>query len=249
MREVRERLPARPIRSYVLRAGRITAAQARALEQWWPKYGVDYQPCALDLTQLYGRSAPVTLEIGFGNGEHLVRRAAREPERNFLGIEVHRPGIGHLLLAATHSGINNLRVIAHDAVEVLEYQIAPASLDEALLLFPDPWPKKRHHKRRLVQQPFIALLASRLRCGGRVHIATDWTPYAEQMLIDLKACPGLVQCQETVSTEPQLYGAAAAERAHEPNSSTVDERTRFERRGERMGHRIHRLLFERVDPD
>ena len=249
MQEIRERLPARPIRSYVLRAGRITAAQERALEQSWPKYGVDYQPCALDLTQLYGRSAPVTLEVGFGNGEHLVRRAVREPERNFLGIEVHRPGIGHLLLAATRSDINNLRVIAHDAVEVLEYQIAPASLDEAMLLFPDPWPKKRHHKRRLVQPAFIALLASRLRCGGRVHIATDWTPYAEQMLIDLKACPGLVQCRGAISTEPEIDAAPAAEPAREPNTSTVDERTRFERRGERMGHRIHRLLFERKNQD
>ena len=230
MQEIRARSPARPIRSYVLRAGRITAAQARALEQCWPKYGIDYQARTLDLTQLYGRSAPVTLEIGFGNGEHLVRRAARECERDFLGIEVHRPGVGHLLLAATRSDINNLRVIVHDAVEVLEHQIAPASLDEALLLFPDPWPKKRHHKRRLVQPPFIALLASRLRGGGRLQIATDWTPYAEQMFVDLKACPGLLERQT----------------AH---ASTAEERTRFERRGERMGHRIHRLLFERATSD
>jgi tRNA (guanine-N7-)-methyltransferase len=164
---------------------------------------------------------------------------------------VHRPGIGHLLLAATRSDINNLRVIAHDAVEVMERQIAPATLDEALLLFPDPWPKKRHHKRRLVQTPFIALLASRLRRGGRLQIATDWTPYAEQMLADLKACPLLVQRQATVGTEPRLYATAAAEPApaREPTTSIGDERTRFERRGERLGHRIHRLLFERTDQD
>src|SRR6185437_6424729 len=163
MQGLPDKLPPRGIRSYVLRAGRITPAQQRALEQLWPQYGVEFRPQLLELAQLFGRSAPVTLEIGFGNGEHLARRAAREAERDFLGIDVHRPGVGHLLLAAARSNINNLRVIAHDAVEVLEHQLPPASLDEVLLLFPDPWPKKRHHKRRLVQPAFIALIASRLR--------------------------------------------------------------------------------------
>jgi tRNA (guanine-N7-)-methyltransferase len=222
----------RAIRSYVLRTGRITPAQQRALGEHWPRYGVEFEPRVLDLAQLFGRVAARTLEIGFGNGEHLLERALAQPEQDFLGVEVHRPGIGHLLLAAAGAGATNLRIIAHDAVEVLQQQIAPGSLDQVQLLFPDPWPKTRHHKRRIVQQQFVALLASRLVAGGRVHLATDWEPYAEQMLLVLNACSLLVNCADSggfIDSE-----AIEARRA-----------TRVERRGERLGHRVRELLFRR----
>jgi len=225
--------PAPPaIRSYVLRAGRITPAQQRALGEHWPRYGVDFRPQPLELARVFGRDAPVTLEIGFGNGEHLLQRARAEPERNFLGVEVHRPGIGHLLLAAAAAGVGNLRVIAHDAVEVLQQQLTPGSLSEVQLLFPDPWPKKRHHKRRLVQPPFVALLASRLAPGGRWHLATDWEPYAQQMLALLTACAELLNC----APDGGFIEGARVE---------LRDATRFERRGERLGHRVRELLFRR----
>ncbi|MGH8141163.1 MAG: tRNA (guanosine(46)-N7)-methyltransferase TrmB [Steroidobacteraceae bacterium] len=218
---------ARSIRSYVTRAGRITVAQQRALQALWPRYGVGFEPQPLELERLFGRRAPCTLEIGFGNGENLLERAAAEPQRDFIGVEVHRPGIGHLLLAAARAGGENLRVIAHDAVEVLERQMLPASLDEVQVLFPDPWPKKRHHKRRLVQPAFIELAASRLRPGGRLHIATDWAPYAEQIALDLSACRLLI-----AEAAPLARGT-----------------TRFERRGERLGHRIREFLLLRATAD
>ena len=166
----------RAVRSFVRRAGRMTDAQQRALLDLWPRYGVPAGEAPLELATLFGRSAPCTLEIGFGNGDHLATRAAAEPQRNFLGVEVHRPGIGHLLRAASVASLANLRVIEQDAVEVLRLRIAPEALDEVQILFPDPWPKKRHHKRRLIQPDFAILVASRLRRGGRLHLATDWEP-------------------------------------------------------------------------
>jgi tRNA (guanine-N7-)-methyltransferase len=222
----------RSIRSYVLRAGRITQAQQRALEQHWPRFGVEFQPEVLDLARLFGRAAPCTLEIGFGNGEHLLERALAQPQRNFLGVEVHRPGIGHLLLAAANSGAANLRVIAHDAVEVLREQIAPGSLDEVQLLFPDPWPKKRHHKRRIVQHDFVTLIASRLGDGGRLHLATDWEPYAVEMLQVLDGCALLLNC-------------AAAGGFIDATAVEARTATRFQRRGERLGHQVRELLYRR----
>ncbi len=225
--------PAHAIRSYVMRAGRITAAQQRALSELWPRYGVAFTPRPLDLDALFGRIAPRTLEIGFGNGDNLLARAVRDPGRDFLGVEVHRPGIGHLLLGAAAAGLTNLRIIAHDAVEVLQRQLADACLDEVQLLFPDPWPKKRHHKRRLIQPAVIELLADRLRTGGRLHIVTDWQPYAEQMLVDLNACTRL---ERAVPDQPSVDPSAA------PSERTA---TRFEKRGERLGHRIHEYLFLR----
>lgn len=180
---------ARSIRSFVLRGGRITDGQQRALDEFWPDFGVDYSAVPLDLAQLFGRPGPCTVEIGFGNGEHLLARAQREPERNFLGIEVHRPGVGRLLLNLKHAGLTNVRVSSHDAVEVLRDQLPPGSVDELQILFPDPWHKKRHHKRRLVEPQFVALAASRLRPGGLIGLATDWEPYAEQMLEVLQGCP------------------------------------------------------------
>jgi tRNA (guanine-N7-)-methyltransferase len=222
----------RAIRSYVIRTGRITPGQQRALGEHWPRFGVEFEPRVLELTQLFGRVAARTLEIGFGNGEHLLQRALAQPEQDFIGVEVHRPGIGHLLLAAAQADVANLRVIAHDAVDVLEQQIAPASLNEVQLLFPDPWPKKRHHKRRIVQHEFVALVASRLTAGGRLHLATDWEPYAEEMLLVLNGCSLLANCADDggfIDVDAVLARSA----------------TRFQRRGERLGHRVRELLFRR----
>jgi len=232
MQQSFDKRPPRAIRSYVIRAGRITSAQQRALGEHWARYGVDYQPRELDLPLLFGRVAPCTLEIGFGNGEHLLERALAQPAQDFLGVEVHRPGIGHLLLAAAKAGVTNLRVIDHDAVDVLQQQLGPDSLDEVQLLFPDPWPKKRHHKRRIVQPGFVALLASRLRAGGRVHFATDWEPYAEDMLLVLNGCSLLANCADGGG----FLGIDAVE---------ARSATRFQRRGERLGHRVRELLFRR----
>jgi tRNA (guanine-N7-)-methyltransferase len=233
MQESSDKPPPRAIRSYVIRAGRITSAQQRALDEHWSRYGVGFEPCALDLPRLFGRVAPLVLEIGFGNGEHLLERSLAQPDKDFLGVEVHRPGIGHLLLAAAKAGVTNLRVIAHDAVEVLQQQLSPGSLDEVQLLFPDPWPKKRHHKRRIVQPEFVALVASRLGAGGRLHLATDWEPYAEDMLQVLSGCSLLANCAEG--------GGFVALDALEARRAT-----RFQRRGERLGHRVRELLFRRL---
>jgi len=230
-----ERPPAPPadtrrsIRSFVLRAGRVTTAQQRALAEHGPRFGIVQGTTPLDLAGLFGRDGPCTMEIGFGNGEHLAARAAAEPERNFLGVEVHRPGIGHLLRAAAAANLRNLRVFDHDAVEVLEHRIAPGALDEVQILFPDPWPKARHHKRRLIQPAFAALAASRLRPGGRLLLATDWKPYAEHMREVLDACPLLA-----------LIAPAAG--SAEPAGR---EPTRFERRGLRLGHAVTDLAYRR----
>ena len=177
----------RPIRSYVLRQGRVSNAQARAHESLLPRYGIEYTGKPVDLGAVFGRSAKTVLEIGCGMGETTAAIAAAHPENDYLGIEVHTPGVGSLLKLIDEGGLTNLRVIQHDAVEVLREMIAPASLDGAHIFFPDPWPKKRHHKRRLVQTDFVALLASRLKAGGYVHLATDWEEYAGQMLAVLSA--------------------------------------------------------------
>ena len=171
----------RAIRSFVRRAGRMTASQQRALDELWPEFGIEYADTPLDFGQIFGRSAPVVLEIGFGNGDSLVTAAAARPDLDFLGIEVHEPGVGHCLIRIRQAGIGNLRLIAHDAMEVLNRQIPPASLSRINLLFPDPWPKKRHHKRRIVQAPFLDLAARALEPGGSLYIATDWLNYAEHI--------------------------------------------------------------------
>jgi tRNA (guanine-N7-)-methyltransferase len=224
----------RAIRSYVIRAGRITSAQRRALDEFWPRFGIDFESqTPVDLNRHFGRRAPRTLEIGFGNGEHLLERALAAPERDFLGVEVHQPGIGHLLLAAANAEVSNLKIIAHDAVEVLEHQIASDSLDEVQLLYPDPWPKKRHHKRRIVQSEFAQLISSRLTRAGTWHLATDWEPYAQHMLAVLEACPSLANC-------------ADAGGFIDPRDVMSRNATRFQRRGERLGHSLHELLYRRV---
>lgn len=211
----------------------MTEAQRLALEQLWPRFGLD-APAAgeppLDLVRCFGRSAPCTLEIGFGNGETLASLAAANPGRDYLGIEVHRPGAGHLLRLAEQQALTNLRVICADAVVVLEHGLPSDSLDEVLILFADPWHKKRHHKRRLIQPAFATLLASRMRPGGHLHLATDWEPYAQQMLEVLNASAGFDNTAEN--------GGYAAR----PDWRTP---TRFERRGERLGHGVWDLDYRR----
>jgi tRNA (guanine-N7-)-methyltransferase len=223
--------PRRAIRSFVVRAGRMTVAQERALAELWPRFGLESADAPLDLAAVFGHDAPRTLEIGFGNGESLVALATAHPERDFLGIEVHRPGVGHLLLRIEDLGLGNLRVICRDAVEVLERCILEATLDEVLLYFPDPWPKKRHHKRRIVQPGFVALVASRLRPGGVFRMATDWQPYAEHMLAVAGACAAL------------RNDSAEGDYVPRPASRPV---TRFERRGQRRGHGVWDLAFKRT---
>jgi tRNA (guanine-N7-)-methyltransferase len=223
--------PRRAIRSFVVRAGRMTVAQERAWTELWPRYGVETGDAPLDFASLFGRDAPRTLEIGFGNGESLVALAAAHPGRDYLGVEVHRPGVGHLMLRAEELGLTNVRAICRDAVEVLQYCIPAATLDEVLLYFPDPWPKKRHHKRRIVQPDFVALVASRLRAGGIFRMATDWQPYAEHMLEVASGCA--------------LLRNASADGGFvlRPDSRPV---TRFERRGQRLGHGVWDLAFTRT---
>jgi len=220
----------RPIRSFVMRTGRMTTGQARALEDLWPRYGVEYSPAPLDLDALFGRHAPRSLEIGFGNGEHLASLAAAHPERDYLGVEVHRPGVGHLLMLAATNNLTNLRASTHDAVEVLREQIAPGALDEVLVLFPDPWHKKRHNKRRLIQPPFVELIASRLAPGGMLKLATDWEEYALQMLDVMRGNPQFTNLSPGGDWMPR-----PEERAP----------TRFEKRGARLGHGVWDLAFRR----
>ena len=221
--------PRSPIRSYVLRGGRITPAQKRALEALLPRYGVPAAPSMLDLDRLFGRQASRVVEVGFGNGDTLVELATRSPDRDFIGIEVHPPGVGHCLLAVDAAGLANVRVIAGDAVEALANRIPTASLDEVLLYFPDPWPKKRHHKRRIVQPAFAASVASSLKPGGRFKLATDWEPYAAWMLEVLNAAP------DFANAAPDRGCVERPER----------DATRFERRGRRLGHRVFDLEFLR----
>jgi tRNA (guanine-N7-)-methyltransferase len=221
----------RGIRSFVIRAGRMTVAQQRAMDELWSLQGIDFSARLLDLQATYGRAAPLTVEVGFGNGAHLADGAAGEPQRNFLGIEVHPPGVGALLLAARERGLRNLRVIRHDAVDVLGHMLPPGSIDEIEILFPDPWHKKRHHKRRLIQAPFVELLATRLRVGGLLHLATDWEPYAEHMLAVLKGCELLENANPAGDYAP---------------SPRLRASTRFEQRGARLGHTTRELLWRRI---
>jgi tRNA (guanine-N7-)-methyltransferase len=218
----------RPIRSFVLRQGRMSEAQERACETLLPRYGIAFAPRLLDLDREFGRHAPRVLEIGFGMGETTADIAAAHPGTDFLGIEVHAPGVGSLLRQVEARGLANVRVIRHDAVEVLQAMIAPESLDGIHVFFPDPWPKKRHHKRRLIQPPLARLLGERLRPGGYLHVATDWLDYAEQILAVLSAEPLLANTAEGFAPRPEW-------RPH----------TKFERRGLRLGHEVRDVLFRR----
>ena len=221
----------RRIRSFVRRAGRLTASQQRAIDEHWSAFGIAFSTEPLRLDSIFGRSAPRVLEIGFGNGETLVQQAADHPDMDYLGIEVHEPGIGHCLIAAHRAGLTNLKLIAHDAIEVLEAQIPSHSLQRINLYFPDPWPKKRHHKRRIVQPAFLALCADRLESDGSLHIATDWANYAEHIDEMLAASPDFT-CKER--------------REHAGDQPLDRPRTKFEQRGLRKGHRIWDWRFVRV---
>jgi tRNA (guanine-N7-)-methyltransferase len=222
--------PRREIKSFVKRIGRITPGQKLALEMQWPSYGIDYAGAPRDLAAVFGNDRPVVLEIGFGNGEALFAAARSDPDRNYLGIEVHEPGVGRLLRDADAAGLSNLRVSKHDAVEVLRHEIAPGALAEVRLYFPDPWHKKRHHKRRIVQPEFVELVASRLVPGGLFHLATDWEPYAEHMFDVLDA---------SASFANELGPRQAAPRPH------WRIETHFQKRGERLGHGVWDLLYRR----
>jgi len=219
------------IKSYVRREGRITVAQQRALAGSWDRFGLEIGPAALDPDKLFGRSAPLVLEIGFGDGESLATMCATDPGSNFLGIEVHRPGIGHLLLRAAELELANLRIIRADAVEVLERYLPDGRLDRAQIFFPDPWPKTRHRKRRLIQPPFAALLAQKLKPAGQLHIATDCESYARSILDTLLATPGLT------NTAPDN---GFAQRPHYRHP------TKFERRGSKLGHSVWEILFAKL---
>jgi len=213
----------RSIRSFVKRTGRITPSQERALRELWPAFGIDFSSHPLELDAVFGRSAQRVLEIGFGNGDSLVTLAAEQPDRDFIGVEVHEPGAGHCLLRIEETGITNLRLIVHDALDVLGEQIPRASLERLNLYFPDPWPKKRHHKRRIVNERFLRLVADRLADGGTLHLATDWENYAEHIDLALSASP--------------LF--ALDERREHDGSRPLDRpATKFEARGLRLGHRI-----------
>ena len=225
----------RTVRSFVRRAGRTTRGQARALAELGPRFVLPYTAQPLQPASVFGRRAPLILEIGFGMGEATAQIARSRPEEDFLGCEVHEPGVGALLKRIGELGLTNLRIVQHDAVEVLQHMIAPDQLDGVHIFFPDPWPKKRHHKRRLIQPPFVALLASRLKPGGYLHCATDWQPYAEQMLAVLSAEPRLVNA----SPDPGLGGYAPRPDYRPP--------TKFEQRGLRLGHGVWDLIFRRRD--
>ena len=220
--------PRRPVRSYVLRQGRISPAQQRALDELLPRYGIAFAAQPIDAARIFGRSAPLVLEIGSGMGETTIAIAQARPEADFIAVEVHGPGVGSLLKAIAALGLTNLRVIRHDACEVLERMFGDAALDAVHIFFPDPWPKKRHHKRRLVQPPFADRVARRLKPGGTLHVATDWEEYAEQMLAVLSAQPLLRNAAPRYSDRP----------AYRPL-------TKFEARGRRLGHAVFDLVFVR----
>jgi tRNA (guanine-N7-)-methyltransferase len=223
----------RTIRSYVVRAGRMTSGQQRAMAVLWPQWGLGFDTQPLDLDVVFGRRAPRVLEIGFGNGENLAALADRQRDADYIGIEVHPPGVGHLLHQIEVRGLGNVRVFCHDAVEVLAERLPADSLDEVLILFPDPWHKARHNKRRIVQDVFLELLATRLKIGGVLRLATDWVPYAEHML----ECLGRNLNYENLSASGG-YMPRYTERAL----------TRFERRGELLGHETRDLAFRRIVP-
>jgi len=222
----------RAIRSYVTRAGRTTTGQARALAELGPRYVLAYDPAVTDLVAACASPAhaQTVLEIGFGMGQATAHIAALRPDTLFIGCEVHAPGVGALLKLADALQLENIRIVQHDAVQVLEHMIAPATLHGVHIFFPDPWPKKRHHKRRLIQPPFVRLLAGRLAPGGYIHCATDWQPYAEQMLAVLTAEPLLRNTASAYASRP----------AYRPL-------TKFEQRGLRLGHGVWDLVFERVN--
>ena len=218
----------RPVRSFVLRQGRMSPAQQRALDTLLPRLGIAFSPAPLDFAATFGRRAPVILEIGFGMGETTAAIAAARPQDDFLGLEVHGPGVGALLNRVDAAGLSNVRVIQHDAVDVIAHMIPAASLAGIHIYFPDPWPKKRHHKRRLLQPAFVRALADRLSAGGYLHAATDWDEYAQEILATFSAEPLLANTTADFAPRP----------AWRPQ-------TKFETRGLKLGHGVRDLVFRR----
>ncbi len=221
----------RPIRSFVLRGGRLTAAQQNALDELWPHYGIEQHETVLDFDDYFDRPADVIVEIGFGNGESTWRMAQQEPENNFIGIEVHEPGVGHLLMALDANDVENVRIAREDAVPFLQQRIPDGSLAGVRIYFPDPWPKKRHHKRRLIQPGFISEIARCMAADGILHLATDWQPYADHMLEVLDASPDFVNLSPSGN-----YCERPEWRPH----------TKYEQRGERLGHEVRDLLYQKL---
>lgn len=219
----------RHIRSFVLRQGRITQAQQRAYDALLPAFGIPYAKVPVDTARVFGRQAPLIVEIGFGMGEGMARIAADHPECDYLGIEVHNPGVGSLLDRIGRDGLENVRIVQHDAVEVIRDMVAPDSLAGVHVFFPDPWHKKRHHKRRLLQAPFVSLLASRIAPGGYLHVATDWEDYAVQILSVLETEPLLANTVDRYAPRPDYRPL-----------------TRFEQRGLRLGLEVFDLVFRRT---
>lgn len=224
----------RGIKSYVLRAGRMTQAQSRGIEEVWPRLGLSLAGGRQNLDALFGRSAPRVVEIGFGMGKSLIKQAESHPDTDFIGIEVHAPGVGKLLDEADKRGLTNLRVYREDALAVLEQCLPPASLSALQLFFPDPWPKKKHHKRRIVQPAFVELVRTRLAASGTLHMATDWEAYAEWMAEVMDAAPGYIN-------------TAAADTAPWVPRPDFRPLTKFEARGESLGHGVWDLIYRRVD--
>lgn len=224
----------RKVRSFVRRPGRITSAQRGALATLLPRWGVPYAERRLDLDELFGRAAPRVLDVGFGDGEALVTMAANHPNLDYLGVEIHEPGVGRLLLLLERAELANVRVVVHDAVEVVEHMLGDESVDAVNLFFPDPWPKKRHHKRRIVQADFLAQCARILKTGGLMHLATDWADYAEHTRVAFAACPWFA---------PEAAGAAA----RDPLGFRPP--TKFERRGRRLGHDVVDLYYRKQGAD
>ena len=220
----------RPIRSFVLRGGRLTAAQQLALDELWPHYGIEQRETLLDFEDYFEHPAEVIVEIGFGNGESTWRMAQQDPDTNFIGVEVHQPGVGHLLMALDANNIENLRIAREDAVPFLQQRIPQGSLAGIRIYFPDPWPKKRHHKRRIIQPDFVSVLARCMEKGGILHLATDWQPYADHML-------------EVMQTSPDFSNLSATEDYCKKPSWRPH--TKYEQRGERLGHVVRDMLFER----
>ena len=221
----------RTIKSYVVRSGRMTPGQEKAYSDLWSLYGIAADEQILDFNRLFARQAPVILEIGFGMGDSLIEMAARHLDNNYLGIEVHRPGVGRLLGNISERALTNLRVMQFDAVEVLKKQIKDETLTAVYLFFPDPWHKTRHHKRRIVQDDFIQLLRKKLFAHGQLHMTTDWEPYAVQMLETMSQAPGFKNCARDGQYIPR------------PEHRPI---TKFERRGERLGHGVWDILFEKT---
>lgn len=222
----------RKVQSFVKREGRLTKGQALSIEKFWPEFGLDFQPETYNLSEVFGREAPVVLEIGFGMGKSLIEMAGAEPDKDFIGIEVHTPGVGACLAAIDEQKLSNVRLCEYDAVEILKTSIADESLSRVQLYFPDPWHKKRHHKRRIVQPEFVQLLRRKLKTGGIFHMATDWENYAEHMLEVMSVQEGYKNTSNSNDYVPR------------PDFRPL---TKFEQRGHRLGHGVWDLIFTKVN--